>query len=171
MQHFKATKHLKIIVSLLAVLSLLLAFAMLRDSAEVITHQQANALFTQEKIKKLIVEGEYIRIITEEKEYKVYEGAINKSTFFAKYPVEVKESKAYLYDLFTLFLILGAFVFFFRMIQEGREKQLKHLKVNLQREDEALKAEPVQAITSNVRFSDVAGISAVKEELEEIIDF
>ncbi|HEO98557.1 MAG TPA: ATP-dependent metallopeptidase FtsH/Yme1/Tma family protein, partial [Epsilonproteobacteria bacterium] len=91
-QYFNATKHLKIIVSLLAALTLLLTFAILRDSAEVITHKQANALFTQEKIKKLIVEGEYIRIVTEEKEYKVYEGAINKSSFFSQYPVEVKES-------------------------------------------------------------------------------
>ncbi|MDY0401936.1 ATP-dependent metallopeptidase FtsH/Yme1/Tma family protein [Sulfurovum sp.] len=170
-QYFNATKHLKIIVSLAAVLALLLAFAMLRDSAEVITHKQANALFTQEKIKKLVVEGEYIRIKTEDKEYKVYEGAINKSSFFSQYPVEVKESNETLYDILMLFMILGAFLLLFKMIRESRAQQLKHLKVNLQKEDETLKAEPVQAITSNVRFSDVAGISAVKEELEEIIDF
>ncbi|MBD3790943.1 MAG: ATP-dependent metallopeptidase FtsH/Yme1/Tma family protein [Campylobacterales bacterium] len=144
---------------------------MFRDSAEVITHQQANTLFTQDKITKLVVEGDYIRILTEEKEYKVYEGAINKGSFFTKYPVEVKESNEYLYDLLALFIIAGAFVFFFRMIRESRAEQLKHLKVNLQKEDESVKNEPIQAITSNVRFSDVAGISGVKEELEEIIDF
>ncbi|MFT7878998.1 MAG: ATP-dependent metallopeptidase FtsH/Yme1/Tma family protein [Sulfurimonas sp.] len=170
-RHFKATKHLKIILSLFVVFGLLLAFAILRDSAEVITHKQANALFTQDKIKKLVVDGAYIRIKTSDREYKVYQEAINKNSFFTKYPVEVKEDNAYLYDILALLIILGAFLLLFKMIKESRTQQLKQLKVNLQTEDETLKAEPVQAITSHVRFSDVAGISTVKEELEEIIDF
>lgn len=170
-QHFKATKNVKIMVGLAVVLSLLLAFGILRDSADVITHKQANALFTQDKIKKLIIDGAYIRIKTEKKEYKVYEGSINKSSYFSKYPVEVKEYSGYLYDILSLLIIVGAFILLFKMIKESRVQQLKQFRANLQKEDEALKAEPIQAITSNVKFTDVAGISDVKEELEEIIDF
>ena len=170
-QSFQDKKKIRIIAVLALLLAFLLVFVMLRDNSKVVTHTQANTLFTQNKIKKLIIDGEYIRLVTDEGEYKVYEGAINKNAFFTKYPVEVKESSESLYDILFLLVISGAFFFLFRMIKESRLQQLTQIKKGLQKEGEELGNEPVQALTSKVKFSDVAGITDVKEELEEIIDF
>ncbi|HEY9190279.1 MAG TPA: ATP-dependent metallopeptidase FtsH/Yme1/Tma family protein [Sulfurovum sp.] len=164
------TKNIKVIAGLLVALILLLAFATLRDTDTFITHDQANKLYTEDKIQKVIVDGELIRLKTAAESYKIYKDAINTTAFFTKYPVEVREDKSYIYDLFSLFIVIGAFAFFYRVMQKNRLQQLQQIR-SVSKENGAHKEEPVQALTSNVTFADVAGIKDVKEELEEIIDF
>jgi ATP-dependent metalloprotease FtsH len=163
------SKNIKIIIALLSVVLGLLLFTLLRDTDRLITHKQANSLFTKDKIQKLIVDGEYIRLLTAEGRYKVYKEAINKTAFFTKYPVEVREEHASTYDILSLIILLGAFWFLFRFMKQSRLQQLKQIRAS--RAEEGHGSEPVQALTSNVTFDDVAGIKDVKEELEEIIDF
>jgi ATP-dependent metalloprotease FtsH len=168
-QHFNLNKNIKIIAGLLAVLVILIAFALLRDTDRLITHKQANALFTKDKIEKLIIDGDYIRIKTNEGTYKVYKDAINKKAFFSKYPVEVAEEPTYLYDLLSLLILVGAIFYLFRFMKESRLQQIKQIEAVQQGGEN--QDSPIQAITSTVTFKDVAGIKDVKEELEEIIDF
>jgi len=162
-------KNIKIITFLFVILAGLLAFTVLRDTDKLITHKQANALYTQNKIKKVILDGAYLRLQTAENRYKIYKDAINKTAFFTKYPVEVKEENSSLYDILSLFILLGALVFFYRFMKQSRLQQLKQIRAV--KADSSIDNEPVEALKSNVTFADVAGIKDVKEELEEIIDF
>jgi len=164
------TSNIRIIAGLLIVLILLLSFAVLRDTDTLITHEQANQLYTENKIQKIIVDGDLIRLITETETYKIYKDAINKTAFFTKFPVEVREDNRYIYDIFSLLIIIAAFGFLYRLMQQSRLQQLKHIRA-ASRSSDGIENEPVQALTSNVTFEDVAGIKDVKEELEEIIDF
>jgi ATP-dependent metalloprotease FtsH len=164
------TKNIKIIVGLFIVLLGLLFFTVTRDTDTLITHKQANALYSDNKIKKLILDGDFIRLKTAENSYKIYKDAVNKTAFFEKYPVEVVKDKRYLYDFFSLIFVLVAFGFLFRLIQQNKLQQLKQIR-SANRAEEGVDVTPVQAITSTVTFKDVAGIKDVKEELEEIIDF
>ncbi len=171
-QHFKTlfeSKKVQIILVLLILLLSLTAYGILRDKDDIITHKEANTLFTKDKIEKLVIDGDYIHIKTADKGYKVYKEAINTSSFFSKYPVEVKEDSTYLYDILSLLILLGAFLFLFRLMKQNKLQQLKQIRSA--KVDNTEIYEPVQALKSNVRFSDVAGIKDVKEELEEIIDF
>ncbi len=163
------SKNIKIIISLLVIFLGLLAFIVLRDTDPLITHTQANKLFTENKIEKIIVDGEYIRLKTAQNRYKIYKDAINKTAFFTKYPVEVKEEGTSVYDILSLFILAGAFWFLFRFMKQSRLQQLKQIRAA--RVEENQDNEPVQALKSHVTFADVAGIKDVKEELEEIIDF
>ena len=156
--------------SLLIVLVLLLVFGSLRDNDTLITHEQANVLYTKDKIEKLVLDGEYIRLQTEDGNYKIYKEAINKTAFFEKYPIEVKEDNAYIYDIISLLIIMAAFGFLFRFMKQSRLQQLRQLR-STSKVDEGTDNDPVQALISTVTFDDVAGIKDVKEELEEIIDF
>jgi ATP-dependent metalloprotease FtsH len=162
-------KNIKIIISLLVVFVGLLAFGILRDTDQLITHKQANSLYSQDKIQKVIVDGEYIRLRTADNNYKIYKDAINKTAFFTKYPVEVTPDSSYLYDILSLLIILGAFGLLYRFIKQSKLQQLRQIRAS--RVDDTTVYEPVQALTSSVTFADVAGIKDVKEELEEIIDF
>ncbi len=163
-------KNIKIIISLLVVFVGLLAFGILRDSDQLITHKQANSLYSQDKIQKVIVDGEYIRLRTADDSYKIYKDAINKTAFFTKYPVEVTSDSSYLYDILSLLIILAAFGLLYRFIKQSKLQQLRQIR-SASRADNAESSDPVQALSSNVTFADVAGIKDVKEELEEIIDF
>ena len=163
-------KNIKIIAGLLIVLLGLLFFTMMRDTTTPITHKQANALYSDNKIEKIIIDGEYIYLKTAKDTYKIYKDAVNKTAFFEKYPVEVVEDTGYIYDIISLLVLIFAFGFFYRLMQQNRLQQLKHLRASSKADGE-INTEPVQAITSTVTFDDVAGIKDVKEELEEIIDF
>ncbi len=162
-------KNIKIISILLILLLGLLAFATLRDTDDLITHKQANTLYSQNKIQKVIVDGEYIRLKTADNSYKIYKDAVNKTAFFTKYPVEVTPDSSYIYDILSLLILLGAFGLLYRFIKQSKLQQLKQIRAS--RVDTSSVDEPVQALTSSVTFADVAGIKDVKEELEEIIDF
>ena len=162
-------KNVTIIVTLLLILLALLSFGILRDSDKLITHNKANTLYTNGDIEKLILDGNYIHIKTPTQSYKIYKDAINKTAFFTKYPVEVKEESTYLYDIFSLLILIGAFFFLFRFMKQSRLQQLTQIRAAKVNNTEIY--EPVEALKSNITFSDVAGIKDVKEELEEIIDF
>ena len=170
--NFKAlfsSKKLQIVLLLLLLLFTLLSYGILRNSDDIITHKQANSLFTQDKIEKIILDGEYVHLKTADKSYKIYKDAINKKSFFTKYPVEVKEDSTYIYDLLSLLIMLVAIAFLFRFMKQNKLQQLRQIRAAKSDNTEAY--DPVQALKSNIRFSDVAGIKDVKEELEEIIDF
>ena len=162
--------NIKIIAGLLIVLLILLSFATFRDTDSLITHDQANRLYTEGKIEKVIIDGDFLRLKTDTVTYKIYKDAVNKTAFFTKYQVEVREDNNYLYDLFSLLIIIAAFGFLYRLMKQNRLQQLKYIRSASKTDNEPAN-EPVQALTSNVTFSDVAGIKDVKEELEEIIDF
>jgi ATP-dependent metalloprotease FtsH len=162
--------NIKIIAGLLIVLLILLSFATFRDTDTLITHDQANTLYTEGKIQKVIIDGDFLRLKTDTTTYKIYKDAVNKTAFFTKYPVEVREDNSYLYDLLSLLIIIAAFGFLYRLMKQNRLQQLKHIRA-ASKTDDAPANDPIQALTSNVTFGDVAGIKDVKEELEEIIDF
>lgn len=164
------SSNIKIIAGLLVVLIILLSFATLRDTDTLITHDQANTLYMEDKIQKVIIDGDFIRLNTDTMNYKIYKDAINKTAFFTKYPVEVREDNSYLYDLLSLLIIIAAFGFLYTLMKQNKLQQLKHIRAS-SKSDDTPGNEPVQALTSNVTFADVAGIKDVKEELEEIIDF
>ena len=166
---FVNANNIKVISILLVLLLTMLLFSMLRNTDTLITHKEANTLFMGDRIQKVILDGEYIRIKTEAGQYKIYKEAINQNAFFTKYPVEVIENKSSFYDIFSLFILVGAFWLFFRFMQQSKKQQLHNIKaINA---DNTLQNKPIEAIKPQVTFEDVAGIKDVKEELEEIIDF
>jgi ATP-dependent metalloprotease FtsH len=169
-QNFSHASNIKVIAGLLAVLLVLLAFATLRDTDTLITHDQANILYTEDKIQKVIVDGEFLRLMTAAENYKIYKDAVNKTAFFTKYPVEVREDNTYMYDVVSLLIVIGAFVFLYRLMKQNKLQQLQQIR-SISKENDVHQEEPVQALKSNITFADVAGIKDVKEELEEIIDF
>ena len=165
-------KNILIIAGLLAVLVLLLLFAFFRDSSKLITAAEASKIYKENRIRKIIVDGEYLRLVTETQTYKIFKGSINPKVLFQKYPVTVVENRQdYILEFLYLLVIIGAFGFLFRMIKQGRSEQLTQLHHEIDRAEEISRSEEVRAIQSNITFDDVAGISDVKEELEEIIDF
>lgn len=164
-------KNIGIIAGLLAVLLGLLIFSMSRDTDRLITHIQANALYTENKIQKVILDGPYIRLYTGEGRYKIYKEAINKNAFFSKYPVEVRQKSSLVYVIVFLLIGLSVIGWIFWFFSKQKFRQSKGFGSILGDANEMPAYEPIQAFASKVKFSDVAGIKDVKEELEEIIDF
>ncbi len=168
---FINNKNIKIIFFLAILLTALLLFAFFRDRDTLITNRQANILYTNNKIEKLILDGPYIHIKTATNRYKIYKNAINKTAFFEKYPVYVVENNSNFYDFLSFIIILITLGLLFRFLKENRDIQMKQFESANNNMDTNVETTSIKPIISNITFNDVAGIKDVKEELEEIIDF
>ena len=164
-------KNIRIIIGLLIALVVIITFSILRDTTKVITTMELSKLYADDKIKRLMIDDNYLYFVTEKGNFKIYKGSINTKPLFKKYPIEVIESKSYLMEFLYLFIIIGAFTLLFRMMKNSREENLVQLHQEIDRAEEISKPQEIRAIQSTVKFYDVAGISDVKEELEEVIDF
>jgi len=169
-QRFKE-KNFLIIISLGAVLFTLFMFASLREDNKPITAAEASKIYKEGTIEKIVIDGEYLYLVTKNQRYKIYKGSINTKILFQKYPVGVIESKGYLLELLFLFIIFVLFLVLVRMMKNSRREEFKGMHQEIDRSQDISKPDEIKAIESEVMFSDVAGINDVKEELEEIIDF
>jgi cell division protease FtsH len=170
----KRKKSLKIIIGLGVLLVVLLLFSFMRGGEKLISHKQANALYVEDKITRVILEGEFLYLITPNQRYKIYQGAINKKAFFEKYPVEVvEESGDAWYNFFSLVIILAAFALLYRTIEQSKRPKKGAVKEEVKptQEQAGIESMEVEPLHSKITFENVAGIHDVKEELEEIIDF
>ena len=150
---------------------LLVLFAMLRDNADAITLSQANQILEDHSVKKVVVSKEYVYLKTDNGFYKIASSQVSPK-MFVDYKVEVGgESNIIVYLLFTvLFLGLGSLVL--RFLQKKGDVTFSSQGVSKGASQSAPELHnPIESIKSDVTFDDIGGISDVKVELEEIIDF
>jgi len=161
-----------LILSAFIIIALVL-FAILRDNAEAITLFKAKNLLEKEQVTKVIISKEYVYLKTKDGYYKVASSQVTPK-MFVNYKVEVaNNSQILIYILFSV-LFLGFGSLGIRFLQK-RELFSFSMKGSAQHSDSPhtmnATENRVESITSDVSFNDIGGISDVKVELEEIIDF
>jgi len=150
---------------------LLVLFAMLRDNADAITLSQANQILQDHSVRKVVVSKEYVYLKTDNGFYKIASSQVSPK-MFVDYKVEVGgESNIIVYVLFAvLFLGLGSLVL--RFLQKKGDITFSSQGISKGSSQSAPELHnPIESIKSDVTFDDIGGISDVKVELEEIIDF
>jgi len=150
---------------------LLVLFAMLRDNADAITLSQANQILQDHSVKKVVVSKEYVYLKTDKGFYKIASSQVTPK-MFVDYKVEVGgESNIIIYVLFAVLLLgLGSLVI--RFLQKRGDVTFSSQGISKGSSQGALELHnPIESIKSDVTFNDIGGISDVKVELEEIIDF
>lgn len=169
MPNSKVTK-IALFVSAFLIVSLVL-FAILRDNAESITLQQASDILNNKEVKEVVASKEYVYLKTDEHLYKIASSQVTPKMFI-DYKVEVRSgSNVLVYILFfILFLSLGSIVFRWWQKQQIEGSEERSLLGSSKQSDESVYS-PVRSIKSDVSFDDIGGITDVKMELEEIIDF
>lgn len=149
----------------------LVLFAILRNNADSITLNDAIKILNDHSVEKVIVSKEHVYLRTKTEFYKIASSQVSPKMFI-DYKVEVQSSNnIIIYILFSvLFLGLGTLAL--------RWWQKKDISFANNSEMMGSRAAPeldsnscIEPITSDVSFNDIGGISDVKIELEEIIDF
>ncbi|MDF1877116.1 AAA family ATPase [Sulfurimonas sp. SAG-AH-194-L11] len=154
------------------IIIVLVLFAVLRDNAAFITLSKANEILADRSVQKVIVSKEYVYLKTSQGLFKIASSQVTPR-MFVDYKVEVgNESNILIYILFMiLFLGLGSFIFRLWQKKEGVSFSFNGLEKSTQSQTPSSNSESLQATKSDVSFDDIGGISDVKIELEEIIDF
>ncbi|MEA1955026.1 MAG: ATP-dependent metallopeptidase FtsH/Yme1/Tma family protein [Campylobacterota bacterium] len=163
------TNRLALYLSAFIIISLLL-FAMLRDNTQPITLVDTKRLINNNKVEKIIVSKEFVFLTTNDKVYKIASSQV-RPEMFERYKVEVDNGSNLIFYILFLVLFLGIGSFILRKLQKKEIFTDKNLKNTNSSTSDIDSNEPIQSIKSDVKFSDIGGISDVKIELEEIIDF
>jgi len=166
MLNFK-TNRLLIYVSSFFIIILVL-FAIFRDNSESITLIQAKDMLDQNSVKNVIVTKEYVYLKTDTSIYKIASSQV-RPAMFEGYKVEVGSESNIIFYLFLLVLLLGLGSLLIKYLLNHFNKELPSLKQSVKK----LSSDniPIESTKSDVSFDDIGGISDVKVELEEIIDF
>ena len=154
------------------VIILLVLFALLRDNAHSVTLSEANTMIQEKSVKKVIATKEYVYLKTAHGVFKIASSQVTPKMFIDQ-KVEVGgESNTLIYILFAI-LLLGLFSLVMRWWQkkEGVTFSTKGVSKENLTNSVASDASVIEATKSDVSFDDIGGISDVKIELEEIIDF
>ena len=166
MQSYK-TNRLLIYVSSFFIVALVI-FAIFRDNSESITLLQAKNILNEKSVNNVIATKEYVFLKTEHGLYKIASSQVHPS-MFEDYRVEIGNETNIVLYLFILVLIIGLGSLGIKYLLKYFNTDLPSLKKSAS--NIANDRVRVESIKSDVSFDDIGGISDVKVELEEIIDF
>jgi ATP-dependent metalloprotease FtsH len=147
---------------------ILVLFAILRDNANSMTLKDAKIILKNHSVKSVIASNEYIYLKTDRDVYKIASSQVTPEMFL-DYEVEVRSGSSFVVYLLFLVLLLGGGSLLFRWYQK-KDAVAKNKNTN-NRFGSLEEQSPIESIKSDITFSDIGGISDVKIELEEIIDF
>ena len=147
----------------------LVLFAILRDNSEPITLKDATNILNNHSVTKVIVSKDYVYLKTANEFYKIASSQVSPK-LFVEYEVEVDSGSSVVVYLLFLVLFMSAGSLLFRWYQKNKEPTVQTSSQNSSGIASEM-SEPIKSIKSDVTFNDIGGISDVKIELEEIIDF
>ncbi len=167
-------KSKKLMVSFMAVsvVVLLVLVALLRNDTEAIDYKMYVTFLETNSITKASIENNEVVIYTIDGKYSIVKDGIDIKELLKKVPVQIVKENPFLRDLVVLGILFSMIVFlviYARKKRDAEQKKEKN-KYNAYAPDLFSKT-IINPTTSNYKFSDIAGISEVKEELQEIVDF
>ena len=153
-----------------ALIVLLVIFAIMRNNADDITLKKANQILQEKKVTKVVVSKEYVYLKTKNNFYRIPSTQVTPK-MFVEYKVEVSAKEDILLYILFAVLFLGIGSLLVRYFQRNNNLSNNN---SLAQNSNALPSDmsnKVEQTKSDVTFNDIGGISDVKVELEEIIDF
>ena len=151
---------------------ILVLFAMLRDNADDITLKDASSILKNHTVNEVVATKDFVYLRTKDNLYKIASSQVNPKMFM-DYKVSVKSGPSVIVYLLFAVLFLGLGSLTLRWWQKRKGVECNNLNMlggsafSSSQEDNT----PVESIKSDISFDDIGGISDVKIELEEIIDF
>ena len=145
----------------------LFLFAVLRDNSEPITLDKSTQLLKDGLVKRAVLADEKIYLITQNETYRIPTVMIDKNAL-SQVNVEVGSGNyaVQILMILTTILIIGGIVYRYSFMPKQSKKSMPSASTSGSGLTEA-----ITPSHSNITFKDVGGISDVKVELEEIIDF
>jgi len=139
------------------------------NTTTTISGKEFNNILKNNKIESVYLQDNYIVASTKNGNFKVFKDAVNKSEIFKKYPIKVytKSSKALTYIAILILLSILSILIYMLRRDRGNGINLQPQFLNKEIEENSIKPE----YNNKYKFKDIAGISDVKEQLLEIIDF
>ncbi len=151
---------------------ILIAFAIVRDNADDITLNEATKILQNNSVTKVVASKDYVYLKTKNDLFRIASSQVTPKMFI-DYKVEISSKKDILLYILFAVLFLGIGSLLLRYVQKKGEIGLNGSDASMGGSN-SLPSEmnsKIEQTKSDVTFNDIGGISDVKIELEEIIDF
>ena len=150
---------------------ILVLFALFRDNADDITLKQAKNILQNRMVKSVVVSNDFVYLKTDENFYRIASSQVNPKMFI-DYKVKIDTSSNIIIYILFFVIICGLGALAFRWWQKRPQASLD-ASIQLKSSNSATtqQSNHIECLKSDVTFDDIGGISDVKIELEEIIDF
>jgi ATP-dependent metalloprotease FtsH len=167
---FNSKKNRFILYASAFIVIALILFAILRDNSQPASLQEVRALISSKMLEKAVIANNYLYLYSIDGDiYKIAHSQVTPE-MMKDIKIEVSHSSQVIIVLLLLVLFLGIGSLLYRWWQKRTPLALKKSKKATTAHTQE-ESEPIVPSRSNVTFSDIGGVSEVKEELEEIIDF
>ncbi|MDR2636058.1 MAG: ATP-dependent metallopeptidase FtsH/Yme1/Tma family protein, partial [Campylobacteraceae bacterium] len=174
MQLFKPSK-LQILVMLFCILAMLVGYIFVKSSPKAIDMGFYDTLIAKDQIKEAKIYGDEVILYTNSGVYSIAKDGIDIGRLLLIAPIDVKKESNFAELFLTFaFFILALFALYYYQKMEKKNIQNKQNQANFNNiaiETDTTHAVRILPSVSKIKFSDVAGIKSVKEELFEIVDF
>ncbi len=165
------TNRIAIYISAFIII-LLVLFAVFRDNADAVTLSQATKMLNDKKVTNVIVTKKYVFLKTKHGVFKIASSQVTPK-LFVDYKVEVQNNSNILIYILYIVLFLGLGTLGIRLFQKRKNLPFTANGIEKEKSEELMQTQSsaIEVTKSDVSFDDIGGISDVKIELEEIIDF
>lgn len=157
------------------VVAILVVVMLMRDNTQVLSTQEAQTLLSSGEVRNVSVDNDYLYFTHKDDNYKVYLYPIPLEAWGYMFPIKVRQtffSSEILGEIGVIVVVFLVLSLFFALVRSHRKNKIPQKIQNEPiRESVPLIESSFMPMSSAVRFKDVAGISEVKEELVEIIDY
>ena len=171
------SKSLIIGVLCVGIVVILLIVMAMRDNTQLLSAQEAQYLLTSEEVRDVSVDNDYIYFVVKDTPYKVYLYSLPPKLWSYELPINVKSAPIFGDILGEIGIVVLVLLVLSVLIQAVQSRK-RILKIPQKQQNDIMRESEIpftessyMPMSSSVRFKDVAGISEVKEELVEIIDY
>ena len=168
----RVSKNSKIIFTSLFLIFVILLLVNLNEDSKLLKKSEASSLFEQNSSEKLVIKEPYLYFEANNQKYKIAKDAYSNEELFSLGVIEYDEVNGTLIDDILMLFLLLTVIYLIYSAKNVQKKQTNFILQERKRVEEgASERSDVKPQHSSINFSDVAGVTGVKEELIEIIDF
>ncbi|NOX15190.1 MAG: ATP-dependent metallopeptidase FtsH/Yme1/Tma family protein [Epsilonproteobacteria bacterium] len=168
-------KSKKLLVSLMAfsIVVILMVFGYMKNAPTTINLNYYEQLLNANLITKAKIENNEVILYTQTGVFSIAKDGIDIKKLLKNTPIEIASDGVLMDDMVSMLFLLIFFVVILVVMRKKKEKEIMDIEQNEQKSFsvDSLSSFDIHPALSKVKFSDVAGIKEVKEELEEIVDF
>lgn len=169
----KFNRNQLILIASGAIILALLLYALLRESSELVSLNDATRIIKSNHVQKAVMDGSYLYLFTQNEGVVKIISTQLPSELTANLIIEEKKSNGWIWFMLIVSAIFGlvGWVYNTRRIDAISQEEAHQQTSSKPSNTQSSSSNALVPVKSTVRFSDIGGISDVKEELEEIIDF
>ncbi len=167
------SKKLFISMMALSVLVILVVYGYMKNTPTAIDLNRYEQLLDSKIIQKAKLTQNEVILYTQIGSYVIAKDGIDIKKLLKNVPIEVVSDNILIDDMISIGFLVILFLVVLIVAKRKKDKDLENMEQNQQKSFslDPLSSFEIHPALSKVKFSDVAGIKEVKEELEEIVDF